>query len=109
MQLHFLDKPNLNNWQHIKPNLSSNNKESIGIKEEAKKIREEGIPEPYQGVFSSEAEFEEHRKFLESYIWKFIMMLFEGSFRLISAHPMSEPKKKNQLSRNESRLSGQDS
>ncbi|CAG9335396.1 unnamed protein product [Blepharisma stoltei] len=49
---------------------------------------DEAVPDkPFTGKFESEAEFINHKKLLDSKIWKFLLMIFEGAFRLICAHP----------------------
>lgn len=58
-------------------------REHQSIKEEARDARFEEPVEAFTGNFASEEDFKKHQKFLQSYFWKVILMLFEGSFRLI--------------------------
>ena len=86
--LGLLAKPALKKYAGLKPV----SRDPSAIKEAVQQVREQnkGSEAPFTGKFSSEAEFLEHNKHMQGYFWKYQLMLFEGAFRLINAHPSNE-------------------
>lgn len=86
--LGLLAKPALKKYAGLKPLT----RDPAAIKEAVQQVREQnkGSEAPFTGKFNSEADFLEHQKHMNSYFWKYQLMLFEGAFRLINAHSQNE-------------------
>lgn len=86
--LGLLSKPALKKYAGLKPV----SRDPAAIKEAVQAVREQNKASeaPFTGKFSSESEFYDHQKHMQGYFWKFQLMLFEGAFRLINAHPQND-------------------
>lgn len=86
--LGLLTKPALKKYAGLKPM----SRDPAAIKEAVQLVREQykSTEAPFTGKFSSDSEFLEHQKHMLSYFWKYELMLFEGAFRMINAHPQNE-------------------
>ena len=86
--LGLLSKPALKKYAGLKPMT----RDPGAIKEAVQQVREQNKSSeaPFTGKFATEVDFVEHQKHLQSYFWKFQLMLFEGAFRLINAHSQNE-------------------
>ena len=86
--LGLLTKPALKKYAGLKPV----SRDPAAIKEAVQVVREQNKASevPFTGKFANEPDFNEHQKHMQGYCWKYQLMLFEGAFRLINAHPQND-------------------